>query len=162
MGGSHGKNPYVMTVMFAIALLPFYYILLVSPYGKAGTFSIVSCIIVPITVVRSSDPHASILDSYAKRVISLLVGGTVTVLVQYIVFPKKARVLLREDLIQTMKYMQLMLGQLAIQLDGEHLPDSTAKSDTLYPYYGKKARSSLAMAEAYCKYEGIYMMLNTY
>lgn len=147
-----GQNRYVMTVLFAVAMPPFYYAMLASPYGKSGTFSIVSCSLVPLTVIRSNGIPGTILDSFAKRVIALLIGGAVTVLVQSIIFPKKARALLHVELINTLKYSQLLQSQIALGLDGEKLPNSsTVKSEKLFYSYGKKARDSLALAEAYCK-----------
>lgn len=142
-----------MSFMFAIAMPPFYYAMLVSPYGKSGTFSIVSCILVPLVVIRNNGTPSTILDSFAKRVIALLIGGAVTVLVQATVFPKKARALLSTEFVNTLKYTQLSHSQFSLGLNGEKFlhASSAVKSEKQFKRYMKQARGSLALAEAYCK-----------
>lgn len=153
VAGSMGTNPYVMTVMFAIAMIPFYYTMIVSPYAKSGTFSIVSCSLVPLSALRPNGISGTILDSFLKRVVALLIGGTVTVIVQATLFPKKARVLMRTELIGTLRLLQQMEIQLALGLDGKPVSSSlVVKSDKTFRKFMKKARNSLAIAEAYCKY----------
>lgn len=153
VAGSMGTNPYVMSVMFAIAMFPFYYTMIASPYGKSGAFSIVSCSLVVLSVVRSNGVPGTILDSFLKRVVALLIGGTVTVIVQATLFPKKARVLMNTELIDTLKLMQQLEVQLALGLDGEPISNAVVvKSDKTFKRLMKKARNSLSMAEAYCTY----------
>lgn len=153
MAGKSGSDPYIMSFMFAIAMPPFYYAMLVSPYGKSGTFSIVSCILVPLVVIRDNGTPSTILDSFAKRVIALLIGGAVTVLVQATIFPKKARALLSTELVNTLKYTQLSHSQFSLGLNGEKVSNAPpVKSEKRFKRYMKKARGSLALAEAYCKY----------
>lgn len=148
--GGMGKNRYVMCVLFALAMPPFWYMLLVSPYAKSGTFSIVSCVLVPLVVIRPTGIFDTILESWGKRIIALLIGGTTAVIVQATIFPKKARVLLSVELINTLKNLQRVQEQLALGLNGESLSNSfIVRSETEYVQYSNKAKASLALAEAY-------------
>lgn len=148
--GNMGSNRYVMSVLFMLAMPVFFYILLVAPFGKSGAFAILSCILVPLATLRTGSVPGNIVDSFVKRVIALLVGGTSAVLVQAIIFPKKARVLLIEELIVSLKFAQKVQNQLGLGLDKD--PPSEAlivRSDKLFSNYMKKARNALTMSEAY-------------
>lgn len=60
---------------------------------------------------------------------------------------------MRTELIGTLRLLQQMEIQLALGLDGKPVSSSlVVKSDKTFRKFMKKARNSLAIAEAYCKY----------
>lgn len=146
VAGDYGENRYLMVALLFLGALPFYYFMFFSPYGKAGMIGTVSMAIVPLSTLRSHGIAGTVFDNYAKRCLSMIIGGTAATLVNATIFPPKARVLLVKQIIYALKYCSLINLQLAIGLNGE-APHRAVRNDRMFEKYQKKARASLQTAE---------------
>lgn len=150
VAGGYGSNRYLMTFMAFVGLLPFYYIMLYSPYGKGGMMGTVSLCIVPLSTLRNHGIPGTIFENFGKRTLSMIIGGAVAMLVNLIVFPQKARFLLVDQLIYSLKFCQLLQIQMGLALNGETSSASQVgmvRDQKKYEKFIKKARSALSSSD---------------
>ncbi|CAN6611310.1 hypothetical protein TRVA0_004S03906 [Trichomonascus vanleenenianus] len=150
VAGSWGADPYVMTVMLAIGVLPAYYLLLRSPFPKAATVAIVSCNIVILSTVRPTIP-GTILTNFAKRCITMLVGSSAAILVQISIYPVKARVEMVKSVAFAIQCCARLEGALSqgIDLAEYPSPDLHLIVDQRCNKLFQRAKKALVAAEVY-------------
>lgn len=152
--GNYGHDRYVMTVMVFIGVAPMYYMMLLSPHGRAFLIGVVSLVVVPLSTLRNHGIPGTILINFGKRCVAMLVGGGAAMLVNVAVFPQKARVHLVNQLVIALKSCQLIQIQLALGINGENSGASRVsmvRSESRYNQYHRKAKSALAAADSLLK-----------
>ncbi|KAI2624822.1 hypothetical protein GGS21DRAFT_319545 [Xylaria nigripes] len=126
-------NRVALVIILALGILPGTYVQVATPYVKAGLIAMISLSVVGITtVVRVNDDLA--WQTYVKRLICFLVGGTVALLVEMIVFPVRARDMLVESLASTISQTSIMQSSssVAAGIDSvgwkTHTPSTTTRA----------------------------------
>lgn len=149
VAGDYSADRYLMVAMIFMGAIPLYYFMLYSPYGRAGMMGVVSMCIVPLSTLRNQGIAGTIFSNYGKRCVTIIIGGSAATLVNAIIFPQKARVILVDQIICALKYCQLIQLQLAIGLTTQayQIP-SMVKNEKLFDKYHKKARAALLTAES--------------
>ncbi|KAI1295822.1 hypothetical protein F5Y03DRAFT_371574 [Xylaria venustula] len=108
-------NRVVLVIILAIGLIPASYIQSATPYVKAGTISMISLSVVglaTINPVNNDEPW----QTYLKRLVDFLVGGTVALLVELVIFPVRARDRLVESLVSSISQISIMESSVAIEV----------------------------------------------
>ncbi|KAI0543042.1 hypothetical protein GGR58DRAFT_450421 [Xylaria digitata] len=109
-------NRVVLVVILAIGLLPASYIHLATSYVKAGTISMISLSVVGLATVVPVNDDAP-WQTYVKRLVCFLVGGTVALAVEMAVFPVRARDRLVESLVSSISQISIMESSVAVGVD---------------------------------------------
>lgn len=145
----HGTNRYVIAVMIGIGIVAGFYVLLASPYPKAGFVNVVSANIVVLSTIRPSVP-GTILENFAKRCLSMLVGGVAAFLVQVSLYPVKARVELKMQVIKAVQNCQRLVWASSKGIDGRSNLDREAHSIShqQMKIHWRRAKKALVAAEA--------------
>ncbi|KAI1432811.1 hypothetical protein GGR50DRAFT_672215 [Xylaria sp. CBS 124048] len=120
-------NLVVLVVILAIGLLPAAYIQVATSYVKVGFISMISLSIVGISTVVRTNNHDLPWQIYLKRLLSFLVGGSVGVLVQMILFPIRARDRLVESLASTISQVSIMQSGMAVGVDSPSIIDTKSQ-----------------------------------
>lgn len=148
--GHHQSDPYLETVITAIGAAPGFYYFLGTPYVRAAIIGIISIYIVLLAAAIPSSISDSILTAWAKRCFAVGYGGGVSLIVQLIMFPSKAR----DELNQEIAFVCGSISELqllyASGLEGESLRVSL--SEQKYKRMTKisqSARGALSRADAY-------------
>ncbi|GAV48509.1 hypothetical protein ZYGR_0K00140 [Zygosaccharomyces rouxii] len=148
--GDHQSDPYLETVITAIGAAPGFYYFLGTPYVRAAIIGIISIYIVLLAAAIPSSVHDSILTAWAKRCFAVGYGGGVSLIVQLIMFPSKAR----DELNQEIAFVCGSISELqllyASGLEGESL--TVSLSEQKYKRMTKisqSARGALSRADAY-------------
>ncbi|KAI0206297.1 hypothetical protein F4808DRAFT_114154 [Astrocystis sublimbata] len=120
-------NRIVLVVILAIGLLPGSYVHLATPYVKAGIISMVSLSVVGLaTVVRVNDDAP--WQTYLKRLICFLVGGTVALIVETSLYPVRARDRLVESLVSSIAQISIMESSVAVGIDSPNAVDTKTQA----------------------------------
>ncbi|KAI0117699.1 hypothetical protein GGR51DRAFT_499768 [Nemania sp. FL0031] len=120
-------NRIVLVVILAIGLLPSSYIHLATQYVKAGIICMISLSVVGMaTVVRTNADEP--WQIYIKRLICFLVGGTVAVLVEMILYPVRARDRLVESLVSSISQISIMESSVAMGVDSSSALDTKSQA----------------------------------
>ncbi|KAI9742762.1 MAG: hypothetical protein M1818_003491 [Claussenomyces sp. TS43310] len=146
---SRSGNPYTCVVLLVIGIVPSTYIQLGSKYIKAGMVSIISMCIVALATVDHT-VAGSATENFLRRWIAFLIGGTVALLVEVVLFPVKARDRLVESLAASIRHISEMEGCLAHGVESEsnvdvHSPVVSGRFESAK----SKAQGSLTAAETF-------------
>lgn len=101
----------VMCVILVPLFLVGFYVQLGTIYTKSAMICIVSAPVVILSVVHPNIP-GTILENYAKRLISMVVGGTAAVAVQVMILPTRARWLMVDQVSSALTITITMLHDL--------------------------------------------------
>jgi hypothetical protein len=144
----HG-NRVVGVVMLVIGIVPSTYIQLGTPYVKAGMVSIISMCIVLLATVDQTVPGTA-TQTFLRRLIAFLIGGSVALLVEIAIFPVRARDRLVESLAASMRQISKMEGCIAYGIETEINVDAqSAMVSARFQRAKGKAQGALAAAEAF-------------
>ncbi|CCF57692.1 hypothetical protein KAFR_0D00450 [Kazachstania africana CBS 2517] len=97
-GGPHQGDPYLETIITIPGVVPGFYYLIGTPYGKAAIIQIISVYIVMLAAIVPAANRGSIAVNFAKRCLAVGYGGVAALLVQLLLFPLKARDQLSEEM----------------------------------------------------------------
>ncbi|KAI0969901.1 hypothetical protein F4678DRAFT_436920 [Xylaria arbuscula] len=142
-------NRVVLVIILAIGLIPASYIQSATPYVKAGTISMISLSVVglaTINPVNNDEPW----QTYLKRLIDFLVGGTVALLVELVIFPVRARDRLVESLVSSISQISIMESSVAVEVGSPNAID--IEPHVLHDNFNgakKKAEQALDAARAF-------------
>ncbi|KAI9830826.1 MAG: hypothetical protein M1819_005351 [Sarea resinae] len=104
---ARNENRIVCAAMIFIGLIPSVYIQLGTKYMKAGMVSIISmCIVVLATELQTVPGSAT--ENFLKRWIAFMIGGAVALMIEFVLFPVKARSKLVDSLAASIKYITEM------------------------------------------------------
>ena len=147
--GARDGDRIVCVVMLVIGIVPSAYVMLNSPYVKAGMVSIISMCIVLLGTVDQTVPGTA-TETFLKRLIAFLIGGAVALIVEVVLFPVRARDRLVESLAASMRQIGKMEGCLAYGIETETNidPQSAAVFERFWRAKGK-AEGALAAAQTF-------------
>ncbi|KIN08621.1 hypothetical protein OIDMADRAFT_100340 [Oidiodendron maius Zn] len=147
--GARDGDRIVGVVMLVIGIVPSAYVMLNSPYVKAGMVSIISMCIVLLATVDQTVPGTA-TETFLKRLIAFLIGGAVALIVEVVLFPVRARDRLVESLAASMRQIGKMEGCLAYGIETETNidPQSAAVFERFWRAKGK-AEGALAAAQTF-------------
>ena len=143
----HG-NEFTMAVIIMLGSIPNYYIQLGTKYQKAGMVCTISMCVIALSTHLQTVPGTS-EENFYKRVITMLIGGTVATLVQLVLFPVKARVHLKECLASAIVQINKMESCIAAGVDDTRNVISSAHLIRRFEQAEKKATASLSAAESF-------------
>jgi uncharacterized membrane protein YgaE (UPF0421/DUF939 family) len=144
-----GGNAVIAVVMLVIGIVPSAYIQLGSKYVKAGMISIISMSIVLLATVDQPIPGTA-TENYLKRLIAFLIGGIVALVIEFVLFPVKARDRLVESLASAISKMSEMEACLAHGVENKRSID--VRSQVVAQRFEdakSKAEGSLTAAETF-------------
>lgn len=151
----------VAVVIFGI--VPSVYVQVTTKYNKAGMVSVISMSVVALCRLESLTPHEEQLanitkatvnttapgyEVFYKRLVAFLVGGSVAILVETLVFPVRARDRLVDSLSGAVLHVQNMQAVISVGIDHPDRPNF--RSHKLYTRFKRareKAQSCLTAAE---------------
>jgi uncharacterized membrane protein YgaE (UPF0421/DUF939 family) len=146
---ARGGDRVVCVVILVIGIIPSTYVQLGTKYVKAGMVAIVSMCVVALAT-EDQTVAGSATENFLKRWIAFLIGGFVALIVEFILFPVKARDRLVESLASSIRHISDMEACVAYGVETETNVDvrspeiierfETAKS---------KAQSALTAAETF-------------
>jgi hypothetical protein len=144
-----GGNRIVCVIILVIGIIPSTYVQLGTKYIKAGMVAIVSmCVVALATEDQTATGTAT--GNFLKRWIAFLIGGTVALIVEFILFPVKARDRLVESLAASICHISDMEACVAYGIETEtnvdvHSPETTERFESAKA----KAQSALTAAETF-------------
>jgi large-conductance mechanosensitive channel len=157
-------NLVALVVILVIGIVPSAYVQLGTPYVKAGMISIVSmCIVALCMWFRPLDHKAKLTSAatisgtgpawgnFVKRLVAFLVGGTVALIVEVVLYPVRARDRLVESLSSSIGHISRMQGLLAT---GSESPSKVTelrskRLNARFASANQKAQNSLSAAETF-------------
>ncbi|KAF3925489.1 hypothetical protein AA313_de0202592 [Arthrobotrys entomopaga] len=149
----HG-NPYVIAVMLYFGFLIGFYIQLNTRYSKSGMVLIMSMVIVSVGTLIEYIPGTvpgTALENFLKRSIAMITGGSGALIVQSVIFPVRARVMLVETVGTAVLKINEMESAIAFGVD-QMANISDLRNENAVKAFSKakkKAEVSLAAASAY-------------
>ncbi|KAI0913234.1 hypothetical protein F4823DRAFT_578588 [Ustulina deusta] len=142
-------NRVVSVIVLAIGLIPASYVQLATPYVKAGTISMISMSVVGLATVNPVNNDAP-WQTYVKRLACFLVGGTVALLVEMIVFPVRARDRLVESLVSSISQISIMESSVAVGVYSPNAIDIMPRAlNENFKRAKKNAEQALGAAQAF-------------
>jgi uncharacterized membrane protein YgaE (UPF0421/DUF939 family) len=146
---ARGGNRIVCVVILVIGIIPSTYVQLGTKYVKAGMVAIVSMCVVALAT-EDQTVVGTATENYLKRWIAFLIGGTVALIVEFVLFPVKARDRLVESLASSIRHISDMEACVAHGVETEtnvdvHSPEVTERFETSM----SKAQSALTAAETF-------------
>ncbi|KAI1874751.1 uncharacterized protein JN550_002180 [Neoarthrinium moseri] len=141
-------NRVVAVVVLVIASIPAAYTQLGTPYVKTGIISIVSMSVVGLATIVQPDSEP--WGIFLKRMVCFLVGGTVALLVEMILFPVRARDRLVESLASAIQQISNMEASVAVGIEKPGAVD--LKSEALnanFCHAKDKAEAALSAAQTF-------------
>ncbi|KAH6660449.1 hypothetical protein BKA67DRAFT_548078 [Truncatella angustata] len=141
-------NRVVVVVVLVIASLPAAYTHLGTPYVKTGIISIVSMSVVGLASTVSPDAYP--WEIFLKRMICFLIGGTIALIVELVLFPVRARDRLVESLASAIQQISNMEASVAIGIETPKSID--LQSETLNANFHtakEKAEAALTAAQTF-------------
>jgi len=145
---SRQGNPFTIAVMLMLGSVPNYYIQLGTKYQKAGMVCTISMCVVALSTHLQTVP-GTVEENFYKRVITMLIGGTVATLVQLTLFPVKARVHLKACLASAIVQISKMESYIALGVDDTRNVVSSTHLFRRFEQAEKKATASLSAAESF-------------
>ena len=144
-----GGNRIVCVVILVIGIIPSTYVQLGTKYIKAGMVAIVSMCVVALST-EDLTVTGTATDNFLKRWIAFLVGGIVALIVEFVLFPVKARDRLVESLAASIRHINDMEACLAYGIESEtnvdvHSPETTERFENAK----SNAQSALSAAETF-------------
>ncbi|KAI0478508.1 hypothetical protein GGR56DRAFT_630605 [Xylariaceae sp. FL0804] len=109
-------NRIVLIVILILGFIPSSYIQQATPFVKTGIISTVSLSVVGLATILFAG-QAEPWDIYLKRMVCFLVGGTVALLVEMILFPVRARDRLVESIASSIQQISNMETAVAVGVD---------------------------------------------
>jgi hypothetical protein len=146
---SRGGDRIVCVVILVIGIIPSTYVQLGTKYIKAGMVAIVSMCVVALAT-EDQTVTGTATENFLKRWIAFLIGGLVALMVEFILFPVKARDRLVESLAASIRHISDMEACLAYGIETEtnvdvHSPEVTERFESAKA----KAQSALTAAETF-------------
>ncbi|KAK6527831.1 hypothetical protein TWF694_004806 [Orbilia ellipsospora] len=149
----HG-NPYIIAVMLYFGFLIGFYIQLNTRYAKSGMVLTISMVIVSVGTLIEYIPGTvpgTALDNFLKRSVAMIIGGSGALIVQTVLFPVRARVMLVETVGTAVLKINEMESAIAFGVD-QTANISDLRNENAVKAFSKakkKAEVSLAAASAY-------------
>ncbi|RDL33819.1 Uncharacterized protein BP5553_08187 [Venustampulla echinocandica] len=146
---THNGNRVVCVVMLVIGIVPSTYIQLGSKYFKAGMVSVVSMCVVALATEDITVPGTA-TDNFLKRMIAFLIGGTMALVIQFAIFPVRARDKMIESLTSSISKIMEMEACLAYGIELDMNLD--ARSDSIAERFRRakgKAQGALTAVEIF-------------
>lgn len=109
-------NRVVAVVILVLGIIPSSYIHLGTPFVKTGIISIVSMSVVGIATILQAGGDQQ-WEIFVKRMVCFLVGGTIALLVEMLLFPVRARDRLVESLASSIQQISQMEASVAVGID---------------------------------------------
>ncbi|KAI1103989.1 hypothetical protein F4804DRAFT_308738 [Jackrogersella minutella] len=109
-------NRVVAIVVLVFGIMPSSYFHLGTPFVKTGIISLVSMSVVGLSTILQP-PGEQTWEIFVKRMVCFLVGGTVALLVEMLLFPVRARDRLVESLASTIQQISQMESSVAVGID---------------------------------------------
>lgn len=148
VAGGGGSNAYLMCALAFLGCLPMFYFQLFSSYGRAGIIGNISLIVVPLsTLTAGPGPASAILHNFAKRCVSILIGGSAAALANTVFFPQFARAQLGAQLVRALQGCQLVQAQLAVGLGGDQTAPAARLQSDVFARHWARAYRALETAE---------------
>ncbi|CCH58346.1 hypothetical protein TBLA_0A05530 [Henningerozyma blattae CBS 6284] len=148
--GGHQRDPYLETVMTCFGSVPGFYFMLGTPYVKAAIIHNISMYVVMLAAILQSTVPGGILRNFAKRCLAIGYGGAIGLLIQYIIFPMRARDQLNSEVSYVCGCIAKMNITYATALEGQagqrHLSNPRFQK---YLKISQSAKSALARASTY-------------
>lgn len=141
-------NPFVIAVMLAIGCIPCFYVQLGTSYQKAGMIGTISMMLISLSTYLQSVPGSS-TDNFLKRAATVLIGGSIAMLTQIVIFPAKSRVLLREAIGAAIVNLIKMESCIAAGVDERNNVMTSSSLLKRFEHHAKKAEAELLRSEAY-------------
>ncbi|KAG9249248.1 hypothetical protein BJ878DRAFT_484482 [Calycina marina] len=142
-------NRIVCMVILIIGIIPSAYLQLGSQYVKVGMVSIISMSVVALATIDQTVP-GSATENFLKRFIAFLIGGVVALLVEFFLFPVKARDRLVESLASSISQISDMEACLAYGIETEVNVDVHSKKVMdRFKRAKAKAEGALTAAETF-------------
>ncbi len=146
---ARGGDRIVCVVILVIGIIPSTYVQLGTKYIKAGMVAIVSMCVVALAT-EDQTVIGTATENFLKRWIAFLIGGSVALVVEFVLFPVKARDRLVESLASSIRHISDMEACLAYGIETEtnvdvHSPEITERFETAK----SKAQSALTAAETF-------------
>ncbi|KAL6715214.1 hypothetical protein ACLMJK_007478 [Lecanora helva] len=146
---ARGSNRIVCAAMIFVALFPCCYVQLGTKYPKAGMVCIVSICVVSLASELETVPGTP-TETFLRRWIAFLIGGSVALLVEVILFPVKARSRLTDSLTAALHQINEMERCIAFGIESAKKIDIYAPG--LLPRFERassKANAALTAAETF-------------
>jgi len=157
-------NPVVLAVIIALGTIPSAYVQVGTPYVKAGMISVVSMTVVALgkwplqqraaspmltaaaTVNRSGTPE----EIFGKRLAAFMVGGSVALIIEVVLYPVKARDRLNESLCCCLQEVMNMQTAIGSGIDSPTKVDIQSKKlNSRFRRARDKAQTALVAAETF-------------
>ncbi|KAM0488312.1 hypothetical protein ACHAP7_001304 [Fusarium lateritium] len=136
-----------MVFILIIGIVPSFYVQLGTRYVKAGMVAIVSMVVVALSAMGGYD---TALENFYQRLTAFIIGGTVALVVELILFPVRARDRLVESLSASVKQIENMQYAMAVGLDSPIKPDFRDPGlHKRFVHARNKARGALAAAQTF-------------
>lgn len=144
-----GGNQVVCVVILVIGIIPSTYVQLGTKYVKAGMVAIVSMSVVALGT-EDQTVIGTATEIFLKRWIAFLIGGVVALLVEFVLFPVKARDRLVESLAASIRHISDMEACVACGIESETNVDVRSPEITeRFESARTKAQSALTAAETF-------------
>ncbi|KAH8681198.1 hypothetical protein BX600DRAFT_14843 [Xylariales sp. PMI_506] len=141
-------NRVVSVVIMVIGIIPAAYVHLGTPYVKTGIISIVSMAVVGLATIITPDVEPWGL--FVKRMACFVVGGTLALVVELILFPVRARDQLVESLASSIQQISNMESAVAIGIDSPGKFDINSPAlDESFTHAREKAQAALSAARTF-------------
>ncbi|KAI1503683.1 hypothetical protein F5X99DRAFT_87720 [Biscogniauxia marginata] len=142
-------NRVVLVFILFLGIIPSSYIHLGTQYVKTGIISLVSMSVVGLaTVVQPKGEQP--WEIYLKRMICFLIGGTVALLVELILFPVRARDRLVESLASSIQQISNMEASIAVGIDSPTNIDVKSHAfNANFSHHKEKAEQALSAARTF-------------
>jgi Putative ER transporter, 6TM, N-terminal/Fusaric acid resistance protein-like len=146
---ARGGNRVVCIVILVIGIIPSTYVQLGTKYVKAGMVAIVSMSVVALAT-QDQTVTGTATEIFLKRWIAFLIGGIVALLVEFVLFPVRARDRLVESLAASIRHISDMEACLACGIESETNVDVRSPEITeRFESAKTKAQSALTAAETF-------------
>jgi uncharacterized membrane protein YgaE (UPF0421/DUF939 family) len=144
-----GGNRIVCVVILVIGIIPSTYVQLGTKYVKAGMVAIVSMCVVALAT-EDQTVTGTATENFLKRWIAFLIGGTVAITVEFVLFPVRARDRLVESLAASIRHINDMEACVAYGIESETNVDvHSPKTIERFESAKAKAQSALSAAETF-------------
>ncbi|KAF5666196.1 histidine kinase [Fusarium heterosporum] len=136
-----------MVFILLLGIVPSFYVQLGTKFVKAGMVATVSMVVVALA---ARDGYNSAVENFYKRLTAFIIGGTIALIVELIIYPVRARSRLVESMAASVKQVENMQYAMAVGLDSPIKPDFRDSGlHKRFTHASNKARVALAAAEAF-------------
>lgn len=142
-------NRYVCVVVLVIGIIPSVYVQLGTKYIKAGMVSTISMCVVALATEDQTVPGTA-TENFWKRLIAFLIGAVIALIVEFTLFPVRARDRLTESLAASIRQISDMEACLAYGIETEVNVDVRAPEvSDRFDKAKAKAQGALTAAETF-------------